>query len=162
MAEQPVGDQPAAAGNLSLQDQTTNYTYGGPDLGVRMNIHELLRMIDQVRDERDKAPRSDWFIAAAGIFVSIALVAQTSDFKSALLIPASDWKIIWTLVALFFFGAMVVQGCRLGWHWRRHPMRTSEQIYEDILAAHEKQWKELAAIRGKYGPKASEAPANLH
>src|ERR1700694_6354019 len=87
--------------------------HGGPDLGVRMNIHELLRMIDQVRDERDKAPRSDWFIASAGISVSIALVAQTTDFKSVLLIPASDWKTVWRLVALFFLGVMVVQGCRL-------------------------------------------------
>jgi|GEM_PF-6637722 len=153
-----MASEPTPTGTPSLEQETTNYTYGGPDLGVRMNIHELLRMIDQVRDERDKAPRSDWFIASAGIFVSIALVAQTTDFKSVLLIPASDWKTVWTLVALFFFGVMVVQGCRLAWHWKKHPMRTSEQIYEEILAAHDKQWKELAAIRGKYGPQAAEAP----
>jgi hypothetical protein len=140
---------------LKVQQGTQSYTYGGPNLLIELNYYELLRMIDDIRNERDRAPRSDWFIASAGIFVSVVLVAQTADFKNVLSIAGSDWKVVWSLVAFVSLAGAAVQGCRLAWHWKKHPMRTSEQIYEERLAAHEKQMTDLEAIQKKY-PKASE------
>jgi hypothetical protein len=135
------------------------YTYSGPNLGVTMNVYQLLRMIDQIKAERDDAPRSDWFIAAAGIFISIVLVAQTADFKQTLGIPPSQWATAWTLIACASFAMMAVQGGRLAWQAWRHPMKTSEQFYEGVLAAHDKEWKELEDIRQKYDARAAQAPS---
>jgi len=121
-----------------------------------MEKHHFLRILERMARENEGAPRADVFIAAASIFISVALVAGTTDFKTALGLPPEFWRAFWFLVGVVSLVISVVQGTRLVAYRTRHTPQTPEQVYEAVLVEQAADWRRLEQIEKRVEEKAQQ------
>ncbi len=114
---------------------------------VTMNRHHLLRVLDQLERKGERCPRLEWFCIPLAMFLGVLGVLQTTDFRDAF----GTSKVVWNA---FWIGALVLTGAATAslfvwWcgdqvkHLIR-PLKTTDQIVEQIVAQMEKEAVEVA------------------